>query len=425
MVDISRKTIHFETPIINFFSHIYFCLGRESSEPISHSDSEKLEELDKKCILALKEYFHQQDHDNFSVNFDPCLISLYLEKIKLSYREISDDVANLKIDDYCILHDVFDVLRFFSALAWIKFDSRKLFNGSGNGVGSSILIFKMDDLIDLICSHSPQYSLVKTRHLVEKLTFNPNDFKSDCRIQPLIDIGNSNILMIPQALIHNDFARNALSNLQRLNPSSYNKFSSQKEARQVKKMFEKISSCNNIYCMTRINLPNKLPDIDLLLLDEKNSCICFFEIKSLLEPISISQIKSKQEEIDKGQSQLKDIKHYIDNNWSTFAKKYNIPSIEIGRNYEKRFAIISDNFVGNANISQPFPVITFEWLACCLSIEGNLSRSLKIIEKSNLLPITEQDLEKVTDTIEFAGFTFNIRQYSLRKESIFYPYKDK
>ena len=202
--------------------------------------------------------------------------------------------------------------------------------------------------------------------------------------------------------------------------NEYCKFSASKESKKISEIQRKISCYKDISVKEGIELPNELPDIDLLLHDDDNDCICFFEVKSLLNPVSINHLKSKLEDLKKGQNQLISIKKYLESNWEEFIKRH-LPSVESTKCYEKWFAIISDNFVGNANESKPFPVISFEWLQSCLSLEGNLQRSMKIITKTKVLPKIEDDLKEIEERVEFAGYTFVFHHVGVKRDSIFCP----
>mgnify|MGYP003330901619 CR=1 FL=1 len=219
-----ERIVDFESSNLNLnhIRHFYFNLGKEWNYPISDVDNNKLKKLEKECFSLLDSRLQKLNEDTFKIDIDQDLMTIYKEKIALEYPVlIPQELQDVSIYKSIQVKDLFEIIKILSSIAWIRFDGRKVFNGTGGGVGSCLHVSSRESLIELIGLGFSNISSDNVGQLLDILTFNPKEFRSDCRIQPIIDIGCGNLLIIPQTLIHNDFERNTISNLLRLNQNEY------------------------------------------------------------------------------------------------------------------------------------------------------------------------------------------------------------
>jgi hypothetical protein len=129
-------------------------------------------------------------------------------------------------------------------------------------------------------------------------------------VNPFVELDNStlSIALAPHFPLHSAPDENILRVCSQLRPTEFDKTSLEKQSEMVSTIREREAR----YAIEdRVPLPNPLPDIDMLAVDESSSTVVIAELKWIRKTLRPQEFKDRDREVTKGIAQLKNIKGFL------------------------------------------------------------------------------------------------------------------
>ena len=131
----------------------------------------------------------------------------------------------------------------------------------------------------------------------------------DLHVSPFVPLGTDRDLAVaPQFPLHSQAEENILRICSNLRPATYQAMSDEKERDMLVELRERMKHRDT---QGPISLPNPVPDIDLLIKDERSSTLVLCELKWNRKSLFSKEIISRDAEVLKGISQLDRIRQYL------------------------------------------------------------------------------------------------------------------
>ncbi len=151
----------------------------------------------------------------------------------------------------------------------------------------------------------------KCSAIVEDLTL--RDRYWDLHVEPFITVGDNVLAIAPQFPLHSRADENILRVCNHRRESYFAEAAQMKEQEMLDDLLPQCPK--NLSASIRISLPNQLPDIDLLLVDEEAKAVIVAELKWLRKPSSQWKERiHREEDFRKGSQQLSDIGTFLGEN---------------------------------------------------------------------------------------------------------------
>lgn len=328
------------------------------------------------------------------------LVSSVVSEIMSIKSELPDDWQFEKFT----LGDLKKLWHVFLCLAFIHNLSCMSSNAAGAGIKSSIMLKKYDEIEKIVLERS-DLSAAKVKSMIDFLTYNSHLINGDVIWQPLILLNSNDYAISPSLIMTSNFERNFISLINKVDQKSYSRLSSGKETIMMKEISEKLKKYSSLKIEFSVKLPEGLPDIDMLIFDEKSKCVALCEMKWLIETDSIQEVCARDEDIKKGIKQAEDINEYFMSERKTIIERtFKTVECEIETVCS---CVITRNNVGTSLNLDSIGVInenTFIELFECNS--GDLSKVINHINEREYLPKIGKDYNVKKQKIRYAGFEF-------------------
>lgn len=243
----------------------------------------------------------------------------------------------------------------------------------------------------------------KVQNIIDDLTYGSRGIKHpDPALQPLIKLNSQYYAVMPHLWICTSAERNLTVLLNRI-PSEqkiYSKLVNEKEDLMRKRVTTDL--CNNDFRFVWGRVAN-LPDVDLAIVNDSEKTCLLLELKWFIEPAEAREIIQKSEEIEKGISQVLQLKQAFVNNHKFLFQKLNIDSC-----YRLEGVVVSENWIGNAEVQSPeIPVIRTDHLIEKLKATDNLQSTIEWLKDRKYLP-------KEGEHFKIIGRTYTIGKWYLK-----------
>jgi hypothetical protein len=177
----------------------------------------------------------------------------------------------------------------------------------GYPLASAILIRSLADWAALT-SELVAIPREKCEHIIKDLTFDPAN-SVDLHVNPFVRLTSDvNFAVVPQFPLHSQMEENILRVCSVLRPEVYHAMSDEKEEDMRGELEQRLRHRS---VQGPLKMPEPLPDIDLLLVDESSSTIAVVELKWNRKSLLPREIPGKDDEIRKGISQLEKIRKFL------------------------------------------------------------------------------------------------------------------
>lgn len=186
---------------------------------------------------------------------------------------------------------------------------------SGGAVNDCVIVVSPDEIVRLVKKYT-SLEEVTIKALVKFLTYNEECYKKNVDViwSPFIELNNRLLAISPNLVLTSNPERNLISLINKVNSKAYSNLSVQKEKIMVDNIEEEICVYSNIIFRKNRPLPDRLPDMDIVIFDTESSSLLICEAKWLLETDSISEVCERDKDIQKGLRQAEDIQSYAEKN---------------------------------------------------------------------------------------------------------------
>lgn len=337
--------------------------------------------------------------DRFTYKLNPRMVSDTI----IARKPILDKMFSLpskwRFSRYS-LGDFRKVFEAICAIAHIHWTARgiSVTQGCANlGYADSIYLPTCDELLWRIVRYSG-ISESSVRSIFDDLSYgNRNISDPDPALQPLIKLNSEVYAIMPHLWLFSSAERNLTVLLNRL-PSEkeiYSRLVSEKEE-FMRQTFQSHLSDDGLRLIWG-SVPG-LPDIDLAIVKDSEKMCLLLELKWFIEPAEVREIIQKSEEIEKGISQVLELKRTFANNYQPLLAKLRIDS-----SYRLEGVVISENWIGHVTVQSPgVPVIRADHLIAKLQATESLESAVDWLIAREYLP-KEGEHFKVRTTTSTVG----------------------
>jgi hypothetical protein len=323
---------------------------------------------------------------NFSVAFNQKILNLLEKHSGAAFRWRHSLPNHWMFSNFSIL-EFREVFMTLQLMAEAMFVARQIVAPTVVGVAyeGSVWAPKKGSLVKLINTHT-KISPKTIQIILEYLTFGAVGIRNpDVAIQPLIDLGNAHYAISPFLILHTNAERNlcVLLNQIKCEQKLYSHLVNEKESLLRD---ESISSLkDHKYEFKYGEIENT--DIDLAIIDRQNKvCLCI-EVKWLIEPAEIREVRERSVDIQKGINQAKLISNLYEQK-----NKRLLSLLEIESTYDFLAIVGSENFTGRANIQDlSVPVIKLWHLIAKINEDKSLAKTLTWLRNKEYLPVKDRD----------------------------------
>ena len=352
---------------------------RQSQKAASSADVDKLKRLKNSVRHSLK---IRGERFEYKLN-SKIVASAQEAAISPVYSQISALPDEWQFSRYK-LGDFRRVVETISAIAFIHALARQLAieNGCLNmGYADSIYMPSCDELLERVVRYS-EISESNVQSILDDLSYsNKNISDPDPALQPLIVLNSKVYAIMPHLFLARSPERNMAVLLNRL-PSErkiYSGLTDNKEGMLRRRFTAHLSDSRFRFISGKVQ---DLPDVDLAIISDPNKSCLLLELKSFIEPAEVSEIGHKSEEIEKGISQILQLKHAFANNHQPLLDKLKVDS-----SYRLEGIVVSENWIGHATVQSPeIPVIQADDFIEKLRTTESLESSIEWLKVRKYLP---------------------------------------
>ena len=236
---------------------------------------------------------------------------------------------------------------------------------------------------------------------VDDLTYGNRGIKMpDPATQPIIKLNETLIAITPYLILGNSLERNFAVLLNKLpeEKNIYLKLVQEKENIMRENIKDSLRVYSYRYFHGKIPVSEKLPDIDLAIISDKEKTVQILELKWFIAPAEVREVIEKGQEIRKGVSQLVILSKALHANPKAF---YNVLSID--ETYHVYFIVISENFIGEEGDQIPeIPVIQIDHYLRKANDVKDFERFSDWLSDRQFLPVEGRDFKvnSVISTID-------------------------
>ncbi len=387
--------------------------------------------------------WHEAEDVLFSLDFESVPIDIIQHSLKvkgdrfrykLNSRMVSDMITYLqpqsdrmfilpnewKFSRYT-LGDFRKVYEAICAIANIHWNARMMAADQGcdnMGYLDSIYVLDCNELVRRIIRYSGLQDEEKVRSVFDDLTYGNGGIKHpDPALQPLIKLNSENYAIVPSIWVCSAAERNFTALLNKL-PSEkeiYRKLAGEKEDLMRKRFTTDLADRGFDFTWGRVV---NLPDIDFAIVNKSEKACLLLELKWFIAPTVARERIEKSKEIEKGISQVLQLKQACVENHRCLLDKLNIDSC-----YRVEGVVVSQNWIGYANVQSPeVPVIRAEHLIAKINSTDSLRSTMDWLKNREYLPKEGEHFKMVDeDSITIGNWTLKLHGIDLLSRERFFP----
>ncbi|MYH82629.1 hypothetical protein F4141_18225 [Candidatus Poribacteria bacterium] len=414
-LEILESTIR---PADDFFGDIEYEAYNRLIKP--HQSAKALSSIDFGNVLPFNAIQHSlKIQDNrFRYKLNPRMISETMTSLKPTFDTLFSLPGEWQFSRYS-LEDFRKVFEVISTIASIHLTARGLAIERGcaaRGYADSIYVPTGNELLRRIVRYSGVPD-AKVLSIFDDLTYGNSGIKHpDPALQPLIKLNSERYAIAPHLWICSAAERNLTVLLNRLPAEKviYAKLTNEKENLMRQRLTDALADEGFRFISGRV--PN-LPDIDLAIIRDSEKACLLLELKWFIEPATVGEIINKSEEIEKGISQLLQLKRAFAENHKPLLGK-----LEINSNYKLEGTVISDNWIGHAKVQSPeIPIIQIDHLIAKLKAAESLRSAMDWLKDRKYLPKTDQHFKVNNSTATIGRWKLKWCEIEPLIESAFFP----
>ena len=414
-LEILESTIQ---PADDFFGDIEYDAYNRLIKP--HKSVKGLSAINFGNVLPVNAIKHSLkiQKNRFRYKLNPRMVSETMTSLKPIFDTLFSLPTEWQFSRYS-LGDFRGVFEAISTIASIHLTARFIAIERGCaalGYADSIYVPTCNELLRRIVRYSG-VSDAKVLSIFDDLTYGNRGIRHpDPALQPLIRLNSKNYAIAPHLWICSAAERNLTVLLNRL-PSEkviYGKLTNEKESLMKERLTDALA--NEGYRFISEKVPN-LPDIDLAIIRDSEKACLLLELKWFIEPATVGEIINKSEEIEKGISQLLQLKRAFAENHKPLLEK-----LEIDSNYKVEGIVVSDNWIGHAKVQSPeIPVIQIDHLTEKLKAVKNLCSAMDWLKARKYLPKTDQHFKVHSSTATIGKWKLKWYEIEPLIKNAFFP----
>ena len=268
------------------------------------------------------------------------------------------------------------------------------------GYVDSIYIRPFDGLARQIVRYSG-VSDAKVRSIFDDLSYgNKGISHPQPALQPLIKLNSETYAIVPHLWICSAAEVNFTKLLNKL-PSEkviYAKLVGEKETLMRQRFTNGLSDKDFRLIWGNVS---GLPDVDLAIIRDSEKTCLLLELKWFIAPAVARERIEKSEEIEKGISQVLQLKRAFANNHELL-----LETLQVDSSYRLDGIVVSDNWIGYANVQSPeIPVIRADHLIAKLKATESLESAMEWLKNRKYLPKEGEHFKVHRPTTRISNWT--------------------
>ncbi len=242
----------------------------------------------------------------------------------------------------------------------------------------------------------------KAEAIIEYITYNPKKKNTDIMYQPIVEVGNEQVVIAPMLFMGSRPERNLLV-LVGLNNDDYehSKEVNDLENLMICDLETAVKEDENTMIAKHKNVGATLPDIDFAVLDKRTSSAMICELKWFAAADSAKEVYAKEDEITHGCKQVETLMTYALRNKSLFFKQ--VFDIDGGEDIDLFCCVIAKNNIRTQH--KYVPVIDLKRILELLESKSlnSVFHTIRNHEYEIKLP---EDAEITYSEITYGGYVF-------------------
>jgi len=338
----------------------------------------------------------QVSRDKFAYHLNPKIVGQGMEIVATIYPS-----SILLPSDWCFprysIAEVDRVALALRTLAFIHFRARiraAELGCIGCGYSNAILVMGTEELQSRVV----RYTGVRESRVADvltDLTFGARGQENaDPALQPLISLTETRIAIPPILVLGSDFRRNFAVLLNRMpaEKAVYSRLNQQRE--ELCRDNARATFAEAGFRTWNGPWPGRsdLPDIDLVVICDREKHCLFLELKAFIEPAEAREIVQRDEEIAKGIRQGNRLRTAYWHDSTTIRGVLGTDD-----QYAATFVVASESGIGSCVIQEPsIPVIRVAHLLSAIQAKGSLKELCEWLRRREFLPLKGIHYEEVT-----------------------------
>lgn len=264
---------------------------------------------------------------------------------------------------------------------------------------NSLIIQSHENIAEYIRSVTT-LSKDKVDTIVKYITFDPTKENVDIMYQPIVNVGDDQLLIAPMLFVGSRPERNLLAVVSKRNDAAYSKEVNDLEGLMVSELESFVKSEDIV---KHKHLRVDLPDVDFAVLDRGTNSAMICETKWFAAADSSKEVYAKEDEIDHGCQQIEDIMAYAMADKKHFFKQ--VFGIEDGESIDLFWCVVAKHNIRTQN--NTVPVIDLKRIEELFS-SYSLNTVFHCIRNHEYEIHMSEDVSITHQDINYAGYTFKI-----------------
>lgn len=331
----------------------------------------------------------------------------YAEKM----RDTVEHPAETDLGSY----DIGDAIRFWSSLA--AFAAVHDFLCYISGVRTrlpvnSILPTRKREEWAKMLSRLSGLTSVKCDAILDNIICRPSSV-IDLHVTPFLALDDKAIwlaLAAPLA-ISGRFDQNLLRICSADDPVRFNRITPKKEQR-LRDELRVEAARSDIDCLGPFSLPAPLPDVDVVLEDEKDDTLVISELKWIRQPVGWKSRSRSNEELRHGLEQLRQVREFLRRNPDNLLKRADGISKPISQYRKVYYTIFTRGHLIHVDPTDYESMIPLDALNHALRTKGRLGAAMIWLLSDDWLPREDVDFRILTSRFSHQGFTIEAPVWS-------------
>lgn len=299
------------------------------------------------------------------------------------------------LDDYKKVWIIIDTL------CMIHFNACINSNVQGCAVEDNIIVINRNSLVNSLKTLSTVSEEVIDR-ILSFITYNPNIKNTDIMYQPIVELDKYRVVITPHLFMSSNPERNLMAIINKSKDRKHSIEVNQLENLMLGRIKNQIPITENLIVCSHVDIGAELPDIDFGLYDKTTNSAIICELKWLIEADSPQEVFAREDDIERGCQQIRDIMSFAVCNREYFFRKL----FNIDEEYTDLFyCVIAKNDIRSR--STDIPVISesaFIRLMNTLPVNSAFHK----IRNKEFYEAIPCNLKMGHQSIDYAGYTFNI-----------------
>lgn len=264
---------------------------------------------------------------------------------------------------------------------------------------NSLIIQSPESIAEYISSQTT-LSKSKIETILNYITFDPAKKNVDIMYQPIVKVGEDQLLIAPMLFMGSRPERNLLAVISTMHDTAYSKEVNDLEGLMVSELESFVNSKDTV---KHKHLRDDLPDLDFAVLDRGTNSALICETKWFAAADSSKEVYAKEDEINHGCQQVEDIMAYAMADKNHFFKQ--VFGIENGEMMDLFWCVVAKHNIRTQN--KNVPVIDLKRIEELFS-SHSLNTVFHCIRNHEYEIKMPEEVKITHQEIDYAGYRFKI-----------------